>query len=151
MSIFRKQSVLSLIIISFIIFGCSSFGGVSASGDGVYVTISDQLKNYHADKVQEIRERQFVETLLRYITHRFRKLEVRKGLEFHVSIEKVRLRTSSWSFGGDSMNVDVTVKENGKEIKKFSTGSVTTRSRGSATNAMSKDIAKKMYEQIKGL
>jgi hypothetical protein len=150
MSIVRKYAVYSLLLAGVILFGCSSMGGVEISGDSVYISLSNNVANSPA-KVQEIRERQFIETMHRYITHRFRKLKVRQSLQIHVSIESVRLRTSIWSAGADHMKVNVIVKENNKELKTFSTGSASTRSRDSATKAMSKDIAIKIYEQIKSL
>ena len=147
MFLLKRVSVISICLLSL---SCSSMGGTSISSDNVAVRVGANVLQ-DKDKLEELQERETVETIHRYVTHRFRKLNVRKTLKFDITITSIRLRTNMFSGGPDHINADVIVTENGNEIKTFSTNITTTRSRSSAVKRMSKGLAKRIYEEIKDL
>lgn len=130
--------------------GCSSIGGTSTAGDNAYIRVGPNVLA-DAAKLEELKERRTVETMHRYIVHRFKKLRVRPTLKFDITMVAIRLRTSSFSGGADRIGVDVVVSENGKELKKFRSNITTTRSRSRAVERMSKGLAKRIYSEIKDL
>ena len=141
---------VSIIFVCFVTLSCSSTGGTFIASDNVAVRVGANVLQ-DKKKLDELTERETVETMHRYLTHRFRKLEVRKTLKFDITITSIRLRTNMFSGGADHINADVIVTENDKELKTFSTNITTTRSRSSAVNRMSKGLAKRIYEEIKDI
>lgn len=144
------KSVYGLVVFVFLVIGCASPGGTKVAGDGVFIDIAPHVLNHDA-KMDELTDRHVVETMHRYIVHRFKKLHVRPSLNFYITITGIRLRTSGWSPGADFINVDVTVKENGSVLKEFKTNITTVRDRGHSVKRMSKGLAKRIYDQIRYL
>lgn len=134
---------------SLFIVGCASLGETDVKGDGVSITVGQEiLKN--KSKITKLREIQGVETFHRYVTHRFRKLKVRKTLRVEILITKYRGR-GSFSPGRDSLGIDVKISESNKLLKEFSQY-VTTKSKGnSAMKKMSKQLAARIYEETERL
>lgn len=132
--------------------GCaSSRGGTAMSAGQVNINVSEKVLNDPA-KAKELQDRQLVETLHRYLSHRFTKLALRPTLITNVEIVSLRLRTSVMSPGADHIGVAVTVEEAGQVLKAFSLVSYTQQSAmRDRIPAMSKDLAKRIYEQVKDI
>ena len=146
----REIKGLSFVIAAAVFFGCSSVGGISTAGDNIYIKVGQNILD-DAAKLEELKDRRTVETMHRYIVHRFKKLHVRPTLKFDITLVALRLRTSSYSGGADRLGVDVIVTENGNVLKSFRSNITTTRSRSRAVERMSKGLAKRIYSEIEGL
>ena len=136
-------------LFSLFMFGCSSLGETTVTGGGVTITISQDILD-DKKKIAKLQEIEGVETFHRYVTHRLRKLKVRKSMSVEILITKYRGR-GAFSPGRDSLGIDVTVSENSKILKTFSQY-VTTKGKGNgAMKKMSKQLAARIYEDIKDL
>jgi len=122
---------------------CSSMGGVYLADEQVAVSVGQKVSD-DPKKIKKLQEEQTVETLHRYITHRFKKLNVRKSLKFEVAITTYRI-----GWGRDHMGVHVIVKENDEILQEFD--EVETTGRRSVTEKLSKGLARRIYERIKDL
>ena len=147
LSIMLKLSIITLS--GLLIFGCSSLGETMIAGDGVRIRVSQDITD-NKKKITQLQKVQGVETFHRYVTHRFRKLKVRKSLRIEILITKYRGR-GSFSPGRDSLGIDVTVSEHEKILKTFSQYVTTKRKRNRAMEKMSKQLAARIYEDIKDL
>ena len=147
LSIMLKVSIITLS--GLLIFGCSSLGETVVIGDGVRISVAQDITD-NKKKITRLQKIEGVETFHRYVTHRFRKLKLRKTLKIEILITKYRGR-GSFSPGRDSLGIDVTVSENNKLLKTFSQF-VTTKNKGnSAMKRMSKQLAARIYDDIKDL
>jgi len=133
--------IMGLVLIASV--ACSSMGGVYLADEQVAVSVGQKVSD-DPKKLKKLQEEQTVETLHRYITHRFNKLNVRKSLKFEVAITTYRI-----GWGRDHMGVHVIVKENDEILQEFD--EVETTSRSSVTEKLSKGLARRMYDRIKGL
>lgn len=139
-----KTIILTCLFTGFLLSaGCASLGTTYLSDGWITVSIGPNVKS---DKKKEthLRKSEGVETLHRYIAHRFRKLKVRKTLKFDVVINDYRV-----GWGRDHMGVDVVVTEDGKELMKFT--ELETTGRSSVIEKLSKGLARRMYDKIKDL
>ena len=133
-------------LLSLFIFGCSSLGETMVTGDGVRISVSQDITD-NKKKITKLQKIAGVETFHRYVTHRFRKLKIRKSLKIEILITKYRGR-GAFSPGRDSLGIDVTVSENNKLLKTFSQY-VTTKNKGNgAMKRMSKQLAARIYDDI---
>ena len=98
--------IMGLVLITTV--ACSSMGGVYLANEQVAVSVGQKVSD-DQKKINKLQKLQTVETLHRYITHRFNKLNVRKSLKFEVTITSYRI-----GWGRDHMGIHVIVKENGK-------------------------------------
>jgi len=142
--------VIYLIFTSLFFTGCASTGVTTLDGAGIHIEVGEKILNDEA-KLEELTDQELVETMHRYLSHRFRKLKVRGSLKFDVTVTGLRLRTSRFSGGNDRINVDVIVTESGIELKTFSEFITTRRSRSRSVKRMSKGLAKRIYAQIQDL
>lgn len=120
--------------------GCGTLGEVRISSDPVTVEIGDEILG-HSEKAEELRDHHAVEKLHAYVNAQLKKLHIRDTLKLTITINKFRV-----GWGRDFMAVIVQVKENGEEIKTFT--SIETTGRGSQVKRLTKGLARRIGAEM---
>ena len=141
---------LALTAIIILVTACSGAPVFEVSDNVATVSISKSILD-SPRKREAADEYEVARTMLRYISHRFNKLRVRKDLHFKVALNEFRLKTSLFSAGVSHMKVHVTVLDRGIPIKEFETATDTGYKKTKAVRVMSKEIAIRIYSDIKDL
>lgn len=142
--VFALLSVITVVTLT----GCGSTPVYETADQQCTVRIgenvlADEKKKYIAA------EYNVSSTMHRYITHRFRKLNVKKTLHFDVTLNEFRLKTGVFSGGSSVMKANVVVLDKGVRIKEFDVRTATGYKKDKAVKIMSKEIAIQMYEHAK--
>jgi hypothetical protein len=141
---------LALAATIMLVTACSS-GPVFEASDNVATVNISQFILDAPRKRDAADEYEVARTLHRYISHRFNKLRVRKELHFKVTLIEFRLKASVFSHGVSHMKVHVTVLDRGIPIKEFEAATDTGYKKTKAVRVMSKEIAIRIYSDIKDL
>lgn len=145
----RSYQAIIVTLFTLLVIGCATSGGTYLSDGQTTVTFGPKV--LEAERLEVLQDYEVIETLLRYVSHRFKKLKVRKSLKLDITINSMRLKASTFSAGRSFMSINVVVKENGNELKQFSSTITTGERKTSAVKKMSKALAKRIYEEIKDL
>ena len=138
-----SMRIIVLICAILLVTGCRSMGGTFISSEQVSISVGQKV-SLNSKKIRVLRKLQTVETLHRYITHRFNKMRLDPSLKLDVAITSYRI-----GFGADHMGIHVIVKENGDIIQEFD--AVETTIRRNPTEKLSKGLARRIYERVKHL
>lgn len=141
---------LSLAAVILLVTACSSGPVFEFSDNVATVNISQRILD-NPRKSEAADDYEVARTLHRYISHRFNKLRVRKELHFKVTLTEFRLKASVFSHGVSHMKVHVTVLDKGMPIKEFDANTDTGYKKTKAVRVMSKEIAIRIYSDIKDL
>lgn len=129
--------------------GCASVP-LEMTGQNVTVRVDERIVADERKK-EAMEDYEMVPWLHRYLTHRFRKLKLRKGLETTVTITSLRLKTGMYSSGTSSITMHVVVTEDGKRLDEFDVSESSIKKKETAVRRMSKKGAEFIYNRIKDL
>lgn len=135
--------VITVIFAIIALVACRSMGGVAINSEQVSVSVGQKV-SLDDRKIRKLRKLQTVETLHRYITHRLNKMDMGQTLKFDVTITSYRI-----GFGRDHMGINVIVRENGEVVQEFD--EVETTGRSNPTAKLSKGLARRIIDRVKGL
>lgn len=140
------QTITILPLVVVLIGYVTATGATHLEDAQVYIKIGPSILQ-DQQKLEALQKNKAVETLHRYVTRRFIKLNVRKSLKFDMTVTGFRLNT-----GMDVLKVEVTVIENGKELHRFTEVATRPHSRwGRSISNLSKALSKNLYYRIKDL
>ena len=142
-----KGIILVLFVTLYV--SCASTDPLFFSRDGVTVTVDEEIAEDRG-KLKALKSYEVVETINRYVTHRFKKLDVRKTMEVKINITSFRVKRSGFSGGVSRMVADVVVEDGGFQLTTFTKTTATVKKRKTSVKRMSKDLAKKIYDEIEG-
>lgn len=149
------QTITILPLVVVLIGYVTTTGATHLEDEQVYIKIgSDILQN--PQKLEALQKDDVVETLRRYVTHRFIKMKIRRSLKFDISITQFRLGAYNISTGfvpqTDVLKVEVVVREDGKELRRFTEVATSPHSRwGRSISNLSKALSKNLYYRINDL